>query len=180
MKPHWQTHAIGGSILAAVALAAWLLLLHPIASARTGYAQLVQSMQADHAQLDQARAQETSGRQTAEAAAASLAARPLMLQPPDAVNTRLQALTDLATSKGVRIDTIEAGRPDDFPQYSVILIQITARSRFADLQSFFTALHERMPDLEVATLELSGRSIDASTGQGVQLKLRWHTAPAPP
>ncbi|HVS70915.1 MAG TPA: hypothetical protein VHQ47_06645 [Phycisphaerae bacterium] len=180
MKPHWQTHAIGGSVLAALALTAWLLLLHPIASARSSYARLVGTMQSADDQLQQARAQERAGRQTAEAAAASLTARPLLLQPPDAVNTRLQALADLASSKHVRIDTIEAGRPEGFPQYAVILIQITARARFADLQTFFTALHDQMPDLDVATLELTGRSIDASTGEGMQLKLRWHTAPAPP
>ena len=180
MKPLWQTHAVGGSILAALALAAWLELLHPITSARHSYAALVSQMQSDRELLDQARAQENAGRRAAEAAAASLATRPLLLEPSDAVNKRLQSVADLAAACSVRVDTIEAGRPDDFPHYDVVLIQLTARSRYAELATFLKTLHEKMPDLDVANLELTGRSIDGATGQGILLKLRWHTAPGRP
>jgi hypothetical protein len=179
MKDLWKAHASGSAVLAALAVAGWFVLVRPMTAARHAYGELAASMVADRDELERARQQEGAIRQAAEKAIASLAARPLMLEPATAVNTRLQAITDLAAATGVRVDTIEAGRPDDFGKYAIILIQLTARGPYVRVQAFLQALHEKMPDVEVASMELSGRSSDGpggGAGLGMMLKMRWHTA----
>jgi hypothetical protein len=173
----WKVHAIGGGVVTAVAVATWLVVLQPVAQARQTYGALVSRLAGERAGLEAAREAEKNGRMAAEAAAASLAAHPLVLEPATAVNQRLQAVSELAGAAGVRVDTIEAGRPDGFEKYGVLPVQLSGRGTFAGLRGFLEGLQTQMPDMEVAASEVSGRYTEKGMGQSVLIKLRWHTAP---
>ncbi len=174
----WTAHALGGGFVLAFTLTAWFLLLHPMLHARDAYAALVTQLETQRQNLDAQHFQERSGERIARTAADSLAAHPLQLQPPAAVNSRLQALSELAALHDFRIDTIEAGRPEPFPLYAVIPISLSGRCRFADLHAFLADLRRTMPDIDIAAADCSGRYSDDSPGQGLVMKLRWHTAVA--
>lgn len=171
-----NVHAVGATTCAALALAGWFLLLRPMANARNAYAGLIADLQSQRQTLDAQRAAELAGRSAAKVAGDSLAAHPLLLQPATAVNTRLQAITELATARNLRIDTIEAGRPDAFERYAVIPIQLSGRCRFQDLAAFLADLRQQMPDIDLSSTDLSGRFTEGSLGQSLIMKLRWHTA----
>jgi hypothetical protein len=173
-----KVHAIGGGVVAALGVAGWLLVLHPVAHQRKAFGELVVQWQEAQSRLEAARGEEKAGKESAAAAAAAVAAHPLMLEPATAVNGRLEAVAELAAASGVRVDTIEAGRPDGFGKYAVVPVQLTARGTYVGLHDFFAALHEQMPDMDVASSDVSGRYVEGGGGQSVMLKLRWHTAPA--
>ena len=53
-----KVHAAGGAVVAAVALAGWLVVLRPVATARQAFGELVTQLQGDRQRLDDARAAE--------------------------------------------------------------------------------------------------------------------------
>lgn len=173
-----QVHAIGGGVLLTLGIAGWLLFLRPSLHAHEAYASLIRSLETNRGQLAAAQETEKSDRVAVEAAAASLAAHPLQLQSPAAVNERLQALGELAARCGFRVDALEAGRMEGFGQYGVLPVQTSGRGTYAAVKSLLAALAEKFPDMEVVSAEMSGRYSDGAAGQSVILKFRWHTTDA--
>jgi hypothetical protein len=175
----WKIHAIGGGVLLALTAAAWFPLIEPALATRNHYDVLIVQLQQERDRLADAQAKEKSQMAQIASLKALTDASPLMLKPPQYVNTRLQALTDLAQKTGFQVDNIEAGRSEAYERYGALQVRLSGRCRYAQLTKFFDALHKTMPDMSVNSADLTGRYSDQSSVPSVTTTLRWHTTADP-
>jgi Tfp pilus assembly protein PilO len=175
----WKIHAIGGGVMLVLTAAAWFPLIEPVLAARNNYDVQIVQLQQERDRRADAEAKEKSKLAQIAALRAMTAASPLMLKTPQDVNTRLQAVADLAQKTGFQVDNIEAGRSEAFERYGAQQVRLSGRCRYAQLTKFFEALHKTMPDMSVSSADLTGRYSDHSSIPSVSTKLRWHTTAVP-
>ncbi|MCC6286156.1 MAG: type 4a pilus biogenesis protein PilO [Phycisphaerales bacterium] len=99
----------------------------------------------------------------------------MRLAPLAALNDTLARLAALAGEFGLEVTAMAPGSAAEKPFYRAVPVAMRARARYPDVPAFFTALHERMPDVCVQAFSLDSEG--QSGALGVTLALEWRAAP---
>ncbi len=179
-KPVWKVDSAGAGAIALLAIVWWALGVNPLVEAR--------------AARDRARDELTNRReelrtleeqvQTTEARVArlrqELAARDVRLGHAADVNGRVDTLTRLALDAGLRLDAIKPGEPAPGPKYTAVPIRISGVGTYQTAANFLRAMHERFPDVGVASFDLRAKPEPPVTKATFSFDLLWFTQPAAP
>ena len=175
----WRVHLAGIGVCLGLSALVYGIAVQPMLGQHDRYL-------AQQAQLSARRQQ--AGEATAALAAAkaelaglndALAASPLQLQPAELINQRLALLTDLATQAGLRVDTIEPGKPVAGARFDAMPLQLTGGGTNRDCTAFVRRMRRSLPDTAIGSLDLAAGTPDGS-GAAVPAKfdmnLIWYTA----
>ncbi len=169
-------HAAGAALLAILTLATWLVGLQPSLNSRARYRDLVARRQTERQNLLQAQTLEDATKARLASLQDSLRQRPLILRGQDDLSKKLQEITELSAGAGLQLSSIEAGKADNFSRHGTVGIQIAARASLPSLWTFFHDLREKMPDVTVRSVDLTGRYANKDSVPGLTMALVWHTA----
>jgi Tfp pilus assembly protein PilO len=100
------------------------------------------------------------------------------LAPASALNETLARLAALASECGLEVTAMAPGSAERKPFYLATPVALRAKGRYPDVPAFFTALHERMPDICVLAFSLD--AADQSGALGITLAMEWRAAPEGP
>lgn len=104
---------------------------------------------------------------------AQIAASPLQVQTPDALNQRLADLATLCNACKLNVDGIRPGAHLQANRFTVVPIEISGRGSYCDCGTFIHLLHERLPDMSLCRFKLSGNPQDPAATGDFDLRLYW-------
>lgn len=111
------------------------------------------------------------------AAERMLAENPMRLQPAHRLNARLAEITAAAVRHGLQIDQLGPGRATSSEYYVTVPIRVTGRSSYAGATRFLHEVRAAMPDLAVASMDLTGDPRSSQAEPKFVLSLVWHASP---
>lgn len=103
-----------------------------------------------------------------------IAASPLTIRPPDALNERLAGLVALADECGLSVQDLKPGDGVRVRRYYVLPVHLAGQGRYPDTTRFLRLLHERLPDVGLRSFKLSATP---DAGARCELDLRWYASP---
>lgn len=171
--PTWCIDAGGVALIAALSAGAFVLGVRPALEARAQSRMLDQSAEVAETLL-QERVTTLRGLSAAEAAArarveALPGARPL------AERSRVMTeLAELAREMGVSVRELSPREPRKEARYSVVAVRLAGDCTLDELRAFVAALHQRFPDVELASLDQGASWGMASSSGPFSMDLWWY------
>lgn len=174
----WHLDVAGVGALALLTVAAYSMILAPIARNRTRVA----GARAELA-LIQGRTLETQRTEAAVNAELTrvqteLEASPVRLERSDGLNRRLARLMSVATDSGLVINESQAEDVVAGSRFDLVPIVVTGSGSYPSCARFFTRLSEELPDIEVLGFNISGQPSNPDAVATFRFDLSWYAAPS--
>lgn len=179
----WRIHLVGIGICVGLSALVYAIGVQPLLGQHERYVKQEAQLAARRKQAGEAAASLAAVKSQLGALNEALAASPLQLQPAEVMNQRLALLTDLAGKSGLRLDTIEPGRPVSGLRFDALPIQLTGGGAYRDCAVFIRRMRQMFPDTGVGSLELTGAPPDAGGAMvpaRFDVNLIWYTAAEKP
>jgi hypothetical protein len=169
------TADIAGAVACVIlSLAAYALVVVPARSLRTAGAEFDASLRSSRAKLVQLEHERDALAVEVNRVAAALASSRIDLRPLRALNARLAALVDAASRAGIEIQETRADEATPRGRFRAVPVHLAGTGTYPQVAHFLHVLHMEMPDVEVVTFELSGKS-DADEGRAtLVIDLVWY------
>ncbi len=171
-------HAIGGAVIAAISVAAFLLVVQPavrMLTERTAMTRERDEQLRLAAQLDQEGTTLQTERVQLEQ---QLAESEIQLQSPKYLNARIAHIIEHAARGEVDIHETRPGAIQDHRRFQTVPILLAGRGSYSDCASFLHRLHESLPDTGVVEFELNGHPANRRAPASFRFNLVWYAGPA--
>jgi Tfp pilus assembly protein PilO len=155
IRPAWQVHATGATVVLIIAGLVYALQWRPLVAHGRHRDSLESEVATRTARVQQLSADVRRTRAQAEQAERNVRESHLNLSPHSALNARVAAVTELATSCGLQVDAIEPGAKTPGPRLTTVPVRLTTRGTAAQAMRFLAALRQRMPDTPVVAVEMT-------------------------
>lgn len=99
----------------------------------------------------------------------------LKLEDREQLNTRLDALMQLAQRCGLSIDGVQPGQGQAGRYFDVTAIELTAGGHYGEVMTFLRELHHTYEDISVQAFALKVEGRDATGKVGCTFDLAWYT-----
>jgi len=179
-KPVWKVDGGGLGAIAVLALVWWGLGVQPLMEARAS-----REREKDEliAKRDELRALEDQAQSTDARVARlkqEIEGANVRLARSAEVNWRVDGLTQLALDAGLRLDAIKPGEPVPGAKYTTVPIRISGLGTYQTSAAFLRAMHERFPDVGIASFDLRAKPEPPVTKATCTFDLVWFTQPTAP
>ena len=106
----------------------------------------------------------------------AMGAQSVRLDPPDAVNTRLAVLSELASGCGLQIDKLRPGRPIPNQHYQTVPLHVAGVGSYRQCAVFLRQVKAAMPDTSAQTFALAGNGLNPLQPGTFTFVLQWIAA----
>jgi Tfp pilus assembly protein PilO len=114
-----------------------------------------------------------AGKDLAEARR-ELESSPVKLEPAAGINTRIAALTKLASASRLKLEQIQPGDPVSESRFWLVPISLTGSGAYRHWTDFLHCLPRDFPDTEVASFDLSGSPGEPGRATSFRVHLTWY------
>lgn len=177
-------HAAGAAACAIISLAAFAAIIRPELNARDSIRDQARSRAERRAEIDAAVAERARLRDVIDDQRRRIDASPIRLREHDALNAVIASLTDLAQRRGVALDRLEPGKPEQRGPLLVTPIRLAGTTSFPDAVAFFDELRAAMPDIACVRLAIdadrTAQTDTAATRASIAADLAWSAVSAAP
>lgn len=185
---YWRIDAAGVGVCAAVTVAAYLMIIQPLATAQNLRIQQDAELSQRQDTLKKVSGTENSLRHDLTRLQKSTVENPVKLQPAQQSNQRLAGLTALAAEHELDVHemrllstgTAETGTSPATPNqaFAIIRIQMSGSGTFASCAAFLHQLRQHYRDTGVSSFDLSDNPADPDSKTAFKFELTWFVAPA--
>lgn len=106
-----------------------------------------------------------------------LDANPIRFEGSVKVNTKIAALTKMASETALKIEQISPGEPTTDGRFSLVPINLNGAGSYRSWIDFLSRLPKAFPDFEVASFDLSGNPSEVGSPTAYRLSLTWYALP---
>jgi Tfp pilus assembly protein PilO len=173
---HGRIHAAGIALVLAIAALVYIAGLHPLAVARMEAARLEAALASQRQTLRDAEDLLSRGREQLDRFERQLAQAPLKLEDVTQLNQRLADLTALARDGALLIHQMQPGEAMAGDDYAMVAVRLTGEATYQTFTRFIDQLHQRMPDIEVRSLDIrdSPASGSGASTAAFRLECVWY------
>lgn len=172
----WRADGIGVAALLCCAVVWYLIGVRPVMDARAEMTSAAAEIETRRGEIAKAGHTVTSLNDQVLAAEQTEAARAVRLGKASQINSRVDALAELALAAGLRLDSIRPGEPILAPKFTSVPIVISGGGSYPTAVEFLRALRVRFPDVGVRGFDL--RAANGESGIGAfAFDLVWYTEP---
>jgi len=169
--------AAGVAVCLALSAAVYAVAVRPVLDERAARRQQAVELREREQKASELGATLANRRQTLAQTEQQVATRSLKLHPLAQLNRRLADLTQMSDACELSLDQVEPGTQEPGTHYVSVPIRVTGRGTYTSTTQFLARLHERWPDLAVASLDLSGNPRMAQDQPRFTIQLLWYAAP---
>jgi Tfp pilus assembly protein PilO len=181
-RPAWQIHSIGIVCLLLIGVLFYVVQFRPLIEQRQRHADLHSEIAAHQDRVRQLAADLGKTQVQIETARRAVNDAQLALQPRSKLNDRLAAISELAASCGLQLETIEPGVESIGPRLTAIPVRLSARGTPRQAIRFLEVLRQRMPDNPTVAVEMTASPSAGDTDPVGQcaFDLLWYTSGSGP
>ncbi len=174
-RKHWRVNGVALSVIAALSAAAYIAQIAPALAERADADSAVGQMAAERVHIGQLNSELTKVREQTQAIRKPANGVAPTFDSEANMNDRLAKLTDLASAAGVQVDDMEpTGGSVSGPCFTVIGIRLTGKCGYRNCQRLLRSLHDKMPDVMVASVQLSASGTANPNDSSISLQLNWY------
>ncbi|MHC5002486.1 MAG: hypothetical protein ACYTJ0_05125 [Planctomycetota bacterium] len=174
----WQMNLMGAAACAAMAFAAYLFVVQPVAEQQTSLQNIRAQWDAQRRRSNELGHERRMLIQELQAAQDKLELGDVKLHSIDRLNTRVADLTGLAADCSLVLHKTSSGLTISGGLYDMVSIHLAGSGDFGSAARFLHGLRDRMPDTGVVGLRLSGNPRDTNMPVSYEFDLVWYTAPS--
>ncbi len=174
----WRVDGGGVGVLAVLVLAWWGVGVQPLMEARAARARSIDELAAKREELRGLEEEARKGETKTANAKQELERSSFRLGKPGEINTRIDLITQLALSAGLRVDAIKPSEPSPGTRYTSVPIKLSGVGTYQTSVGFLRALRDRYPDVGLMSFDLRSKPEQTATKAAYTFDLVWFTEPA--
>ncbi|MEI7836772.1 MAG: hypothetical protein WCK05_10230 [Planctomycetota bacterium] len=102
---------------------------------------------------------------------------PIQFESAGRMNTRIAALTKLASETALKIEQIQPGEPTADGRFSLVPINLNGAGPYRSWIELLARLPKAFPDFEIASFDLVGNPSETGSTTAFRLCLTWYALP---
>jgi Tfp pilus assembly protein PilO len=173
----WRLDACGLAGILLLTLLAYFAILRPLGNDRAELGAL--RTETEEAQSRLVAIESAASRRSDDLARTEqmLNASRVNLQTVDQLNRRLAVIVEEASGSGLSIHESVAGDARSGKRHETVPVDLSGKGSYESCAEFLHRVYENLPDVEVLSIELTGRPGTRGAHASFRFELAWYAAP---
>lgn len=177
-----QINIAGTATIIALTVATYFIGIDPVLVILSNEKDAAASLADKQAEAKKLEAELSLARQQQTKNLAEIAASPTKLQPASRINARMVQLTDVASTRGLKLDQLSPGAADSSGRFTTVPIHLSGTTSFAALVGFLSDLNEQFPHTAITGFRIAGTPSTGKEGAAAippvfSVDCVWYAAP---